>query len=232
MDEQPPKEYICQVCERIFFKRQVVALYTCRYDQRIMHESLPCNVDIHSLPISKGQHENQAESWICIICHKDLLENRVPRLATVNNLALVEQPSVLSQLNMLERHLISPAILFMKIISLIKSAQNDINGQVVCVKSNVNNTGSCLPRLPTEQSLITVKLKRRLEYKGHHMCQDINPENVRQALTWFKANNPVFCDINIDFSEFDSSLDDQLIANDSDQVAVSFSQVHYILHFT
>ena len=96
-------------------------------------------------------------------------------------------------------------------------AQKGINGQVVCVKSNVTNTATCLPRLPTEQSLIRVKLKRRLKYKGHHMCQDINPENIRQALTWLKANNPLFADINIDFTEFDTSLDDQLIANESDQ---------------
>ncbi|XP_072041446.1 uncharacterized protein [Amphiura filiformis] len=118
---------------------------------------------------------------------------------------------------MLERHLISPAILFMKMIPLIKGAQKGINGQVVCVKANVNNTAACLPRLPTEQSLIRIKLKRRLIYKGHHMCQDVNPENVRQALKWLKANNPVFEDIDINFDQFDSVLDDQLISGEHDQ---------------
>ncbi|XP_072048518.1 uncharacterized protein [Amphiura filiformis] len=209
--------YICQVCQRIFFKRQVVALYTSRYNESILLESLHSNVEIQSLPINKGQDQSHGEKWICNTCHSDLLANRVPRLATVNKLALVEQPHVLSELNMLERHLISPAILFMKMISLIKGAQKGISGQVVCVKFNVNNTAACLPRLPTEQSLIRIKLKRRLIYKGHHMCQDVNPENVRQALKWLKANNPVFEDIDINFDQFDSVLDDQLISSEHDQ---------------
>ncbi|XP_072048303.1 uncharacterized protein [Amphiura filiformis] len=98
-----------------------------------------------------------------------------------------------------------------------QGAQKGINGQVVCVKANVNNTAACLPRLPTEQSLIRIKLKRRLIYKGHHICQDVNPENVRQALKWLKANNPVFEDIDINFDQFDSLLDDQLISGEHDQ---------------
>ncbi|XP_072041439.1 uncharacterized protein [Amphiura filiformis] len=49
------------------------------------------------------------------------------------------------------------------------------------------------------------------------MCQDVNPENVRQALKWLKANNPVFEDIDINFDQFDSLLDDQLISGEHDQ---------------
>ena len=184
--------YICHICQRIFFKRQVKALYTNKYPQSILIQSLPCHVDIDALPVTKHQGNDEAKAWICYTCDQNLLANSVPKLSTVNKLALVQQPHVLSQLNMLERHLVSPAILFMKMIPLIKGAQKGISGQVVCVKSNVNDTAACLPRLPTEQSLIRVKLKRQLIYKGHHMCQDVNPENIRQALKWLKANNPVF----------------------------------------
>jgi hypothetical protein len=206
--------YTCQVCQRIFFKRQVLALYTNRYNQSILNESLPCHIDIKELPVSKDTIQEKV--WICQTCHKNLLDKCVPRLATINNLALVQQPYVLEGLNMLERHLVSPAILFMKMIPLIKGAQKGINGQVVCVKANVNDTAKCLPRLPTDQSLIRVKFKRRLAYEGHHMCQDINPNNIRQALAWLKANNPVFEDIDIDFDAFDSTLDDQLVSNSHD----------------
>ncbi len=209
--------FTCQVCQRIFFKRQVLALYTDRYNQSVLLESLPCHVNINTLPASRYENQTDEEIWICWTCHRDLLQNTVPKLASVNNLALVEQPHVLTKLNMLERHLVSPAILFMKMIPLIKGAQKGINGQVVCVKANVNDTATCLPRLPTDQSLIRVKLKRRLAYKGHHMCQDISPNNIRQALVWLKANNPVFDDINIDFDDFDCTLDDQLVSNSDDQ---------------
>ena len=211
--------YICQICQRIFFERQVTPLYKANYNQGILQESLPYNANINSIPLkaaSDSDNQRQEKMWICYTCHNNLLKNHVPILATVNKLSLVKQPCVLSKLNMLERHLISPAIVFMKMISLIKGAQKGINGQVVCVKSNVTNTTACLPRLPTEQSLIRVKLKRRLKYKGHHMCQNINPENIRQALLWLKEKNPVFVDIDIDFTEFEA-LDDQLIANESNQ---------------
>ena len=209
--------YICHICQRIFFKRQVKTLYTNKYPQSILIQSLPCHVDIDALPATKHQGNDEAKAWICYTCDQNLLANSVPKLSTVNKLALVQQPHVLSQLNMLERHLVSPAILFMKMIPLIKGAQKGISGQVVCVKSNVNDTAACLPRLPTEQSLIRVKLKRQLIYKGHHMCQDVNPENIRQALKWLKVNNPVFEDIEINFDEFESMLDDELICNDHDR---------------
>ena len=135
----------------------------------------------------------------------------VPKLAITNKLFLNEQPQELSRLNMLERHLVSPAIPFMKMVPLIKGAQNGINGQVVCVKADINNTAECLPRLPTDDSLIRVKLKRKLEYKGHHLCQDINPSNIRDALKWLKDHNPNYDNISINFDEFDSLSSDQLI---------------------
>ncbi|XP_072046834.1 uncharacterized protein [Amphiura filiformis] len=141
------------------------------------------------------------------------MSKHIPKLATVNGLALYEQPLVLSQLNMLERHLICPALPFMKMIPLIKGAQKGISGQVVCVKADITNTVQCLPRLPTDQSLIRVKLKRKLEYKGHHMCQDVNPTKVRKALYWLKVNNPEYQDIDINFDDFDTMLDDQLLRN-------------------
>ena len=96
-------------------------------------------------------------------------------------------------------------------IPLIKGAQKGIHGQVVCVKADVNNTAKCLPRLPTDQTLIRVKLKRKLEYRGHHMCQDVNPTKVKEALAWLKANNPNYEDIDVDFQAFDNMQHDQLM---------------------
>ena len=105
----------------------------------------------------------------------------------------------------------------MNMIPLMKGAQKGISGQVVCVKSNVNDTAACLPRLPTEQSLFRKKLKSQLIYKGHHMCQDVNTENIRQALKWLKDNNPVFENIEINVDEYESKLDDELTCNDHNQ---------------
>ncbi|XP_072042907.1 uncharacterized protein [Amphiura filiformis] len=207
--------YTCLICQRIFFKQQVRAFYQDTYNQRILLKCLPSDINIQDLP--RKEEKDKEVRWICKTCHPNMLSSCVPKLALVNKLSLQKIPPELSQLNMLERHLIAPAIPFMKMISLIKGAQKGITGQVVCVKADIDNTAQSLPRLPTDQSLIKVKLKRKLEYKGHHMCQAVNPTNVRQALIWLKPNNPEYEDIDINFDDFDAMLDDQLIQNNQHQ---------------
>ena len=205
-------KYICQICQRVHFKNQGQRFLKENYNQRILLKSFLPGFTIDTIPEPKNDKDDTI--WICTTCHKNIYKQKiVPKLAIVNNLSLHEIPPQLSQLNMLERHLIAPAIPFMKMVSLIKGAQKGIHGQVVCVKADVNNTAKCLPRLPNDESLIRVKLKRKLEYKGHHMCQDVNPTKVKTALAWLKDNNPNYDDIDIDFEEFDTMANDQLMHN-------------------
>ena len=206
-------KYICQICQRVHFKHQGQRFLKENYNEQILLKSFLPGFTIDTIP--EPENDDDDTIWICSTCHKNMHDQKiVPRLAIVNNLSLQELPPQLSQLNMLERHLIAPAIPFMKMVSLIKGAQKGIYGQVVCVKADVNNTVKCLPRLPTDESLIRVKLKRKLEYKGHHMCQDVNPTKVKEALSWLKDNNPNYDDIDIDFEEFDTMVDDQLMHNE------------------
>ena len=205
--------YICQICQRVHFKHQGQTFHKEKYNTRVLLKCFAPDSTIDQLPVPTDKHDHNV--WICNTCHQNIYKQRiVPRLATANKLNLHEIPPELSQLNMLERHLIAPAIPFMKMISLIKGAQKGIHGQVVCVKADVNTTAKCLPRLPTDESLIRVKLKRKLEYKGHHMCQDVNPTKVKQALSWLKDNNPNFEEIDVNFKDFDALADDELIHDD------------------
>ena len=201
--------YICEVCRRIFFKHQIIALKRDRYNRHALIKALPSRMVYDQLPSDGNQIDNP--KWLCKTCHENIVKFKIPTLATINKLGLHDQPNELSELNMLERHLIAPAILFMKMIILIKGSQKGIHGQVVCVKSDLNTVSQCLPRLPTDESLIRVKLKRKLEYKGHHMCQDINPARIRQALLWLKDNNSEYDNIEIDFHDLNGMLNDQLI---------------------
>ena len=205
--------YKCVICRRIHFKRQVVAFKTDKYNTRALQRALPSGTLFERLPTTNDN--NNHEAWICKTCHNTIkTKQTIPTLACINKLDLHEQPPQLSELNMLERHLISPAIPFMKMIPLIKGCQKGIHGQVVCVKSDINSTAQSLPRLPTDESLIRVKLKRKLNYKGHVMCQDVNPSRLQNGLLWLKDNNPEYEDIDIDFEEFDGMMDDQLIQDD------------------
>ncbi|XP_072023189.1 uncharacterized protein [Amphiura filiformis] len=204
--------FVCQICQRINFRHQVKILRKENYNQRILLKSLPPGVSIEDINVVEDRDDHR--TWICNTCHASMKAKRMPTIATVNGLNIQEQPPELSHLNMLERHLIAPAIPFMKMISLIKGAQKGVHGQIVCVKSDVNSVAQSLPRLPTDHSLIRVKLKRKLEYKGHHMCQDVNPSKIQSALVWLKENNPEYEDIDINFEAFDNMLDDQLIHSD------------------
>ena len=197
--------YKCEICNRIQFRSQVVKFDPAKYDENLLRKVIRSDVYCRT---------GKSDVYICKTCKSNIRNGRIPRLSSFNKLGISKQPNTLSELNMLERHLVSPALPFMKMINLIKGSQKGIHGQVVCVKADIENTVNCLPRLPTDESLIRVKLKRRLQYKGHQMCQDINPSKVRNALTWLKANNPLFEDIEIDFEEFDQMEDDQLIHND------------------
>ena len=197
--------YKCEVCNRIQFRSQVVKFDPAKYDEKLLRKVVSSDV---------YQKIGKSDVYMCKTCKSNIRNGKIPRLSSINKLGICKQPNILSELNMLERHLVSPALPFMKMINLIKGSQKGIHGQVVCVKADIENTVNCLPRLPTDESLIRVKLKRRLQYKGHQMCQDINPSKVRNALTWLKANNPLFEDIEIDFEEFDQMEDDQLVHND------------------
>ena len=197
--------YKCEACNRIQFRSQVVKFDPGKYDDNLLRKVISSDV-YHKI--------RKCDVYMCNTCKSNIRNGKIPRLSSFNKLGISKQPDTLSQLNMLERHLVSPALPFMKMINLIKGSQKGIHGQVVCVKADIENTVNCLPRLPTDESLIRVKLKRRLQYKGHQMCQDINPSKVRNALIWLKANNPLFEDIEIDFEEFNEMDHDQLVHND------------------
>ena len=70
--------------------------------------------------------------------------------------------------NTIAKHLMTP---FMKIVPLPKGQQKGLHGPVVCVPSNISSVIQTLPRQLSDNTLIKVKLKRKLEYKGHHLLQ-------------------------------------------------------------
>ena len=42
-----------------------------------------------------------------------------------------------------------------------------------------------------------MKLKRKLNYKGHYMYQSVRPEKMVIVLKWLKENNPLYSDIDV-----------------------------------
>ena len=51
-----------------------------------------------------------------------------------------------------------------------------------------------------------LKLKRKLEFKGHVYFQAVRPQFILQALEWLKINNPLYNNIKIDIDNISSNL--------------------------
>lgn len=105
-----------------------------------------------------------------------------------NNLEVAALPSILTDFNILEKHLVTPTIPFMKLVTLPKSFQKGICGPIVCVPADLSKTVHCLPRPLTDSTLIQVKLKRKLEYVGHHIHQVVDPLKKPSVCTYKNIN--------------------------------------------
>ena len=92
----------------------------------------------------------------------------------------------------IEKHLVTPVIPFMKIIPLPKGQQKGLHGPVVCVPSDISSLTHTLPRELSDDTLIKVKLKRKLQYKGHHLFQQVSMQKLRIAMEHLKAVNPYY----------------------------------------
>jgi len=105
---------------------------------------------------------------------------------------LSEIPPELSGLNALELRLISLRVPFMKMVALPSGKQRSIYGPAVNIPSKVDTICDVLPRLPSQSELVTLKLKRKVAYKGHYMYDYIRPQKILDALRYLKVNNPLY----------------------------------------
>ncbi|CAI5689566.1 unnamed protein product [Oreochromis niloticus] len=162
--------------------------------------------------------DERKREWICHTCHSHLKNGSMPVLAVANKLDLADIPPELSDLNILERHLIAKCIPFAKIIPLPKGRQRAIRGNVVCVPSEVQETVEALPRLRINSQVMRVKLKRRLSYKGHQLFQTVSWSKLVQALHKLKQIHPQYKDVSIrdDAELCDPTLPDEDEEDDDD----------------
>ena len=59
-----------------------------------------------------------------------------------------------------------------------------------------------------------LKLKRKLEFRGHVYFQAVRPQFILDALNWLKINNPLYNNITIDINNISANLT-SLEQNDS-----------------
>ena len=116
----------------------------------------------------------------------------MPNQASANGMELLDLPEDLASLNSLERHLVSPVIAFTRVQALPRSLMLGLHGPCVTVPADISQVTNVLPRQLDDSSLVKSKLKRKMEYKGHHLFMQVSPKNVFDAIKYLKSNKPDF----------------------------------------
>ena len=200
-------DYVCTCCHRMMYRKSVIPCNKAKYTkvsadviQKVFSSNLSC--------ISFD-----GKQWVCRTCDRTLKRGTMPLQAKANGLQLCQVPPELSGLNALELRLICLRVPFMKMVALPTGKQRSIHGPAVNVPSKVDTISEVLPRLPSQTEMVPLKLKRKVAYQGkwhiNHMYDYVTPQKPLDALRFLKAQNPLYCDIEIN-QQWLEEADDEL----------------------
>ena len=185
--------YVCIICNCTFYKRTV----------KIFREE--CYPSI--VPIIKTNVRSFDEKfYICVSCNKKCLKNQIPCQAVYNKFSFDVIPPCLQSLNCLESALISRRLLFKKIMIMPKGQFPKIKGAICNVPIDLQDSCNVLPRNDSNSGILFVKLKRKLQFKGHVYFQPVCPSKLNEALLFLKANNRLYADIEINLEQIPNEL--------------------------
>ena len=165
------------------------------------------------------------KQYICRTCHARVSKGQVPCQAVGTKLEVDRIPPELSVLEKLEQILIAQRIVFEKIVVMPKGQQRKIKGAICNIPVECDQTCTTLPRPPERSGIIMLKLKRKMEFRGHVYFQAVRPQLTLNALMWLKMNNPLYDNICIHIDKIDRhlktlqqndvNLDDSTLNNDN-----------------
>ena len=185
--------YVCVVCNRCLYRRSVVHFKVEKYvidAINIYHKVTSCDGNF----------------YICHTCHKKLNISEIPAQAVSNKLDIYDFPDDLSNLNRLEKAIISRRILFKKVTIMPKGQTPKLKGSICNVPIDTVDVANTLPQGADSNGIVMIKLKRKLVYRGHVYFEAVSPDAVRSALEYLKMNNPLYYDILIDIGQIPENL--------------------------
>ena len=185
--------YICVVCNRLLYRKTVLQFKKNNYN------SSSC--------LFSSVTSFNGNMYICNTCHATIKKkNKTPCQAVCNNLAVDDVPPELTRLEKLEQILVSQRIVFQKIVVMPKGQQKKIKGAICNVPVSCEDTCHVLPRPPDSSGIIKLKLKRKLQFRGHVYFQAVRPEVVLHALQWLQRNNELYQNVSINLQNIDREL--------------------------
>ena len=184
-------EYICSCCDQLWYRSSVTKCDANKYTK--------CTKNLLNVCIT-GKTSVDNNEWICLTCHSNLSNGKLPVCSKGNKMGFPVKPECLN-LTPLEERLISPRIPFMQIRELPRGGQLSIHGNVVNVPADVNSIVYTLPRPINESQTIPIKLKRKLSYKHHYQFQNVRPGKVLEAAKHLVKTSELFQNENIDVQD-------------------------------
>ena len=105
-------------------------------------------------------------------------------------LEVCELPKEFTDIRRLERVLVAKRLLFKKINIMPKGQSPKLKGALCNIPIDVVDVCNTLPRLADRNGVIIVKLKRKLQYRGHVYFESVRPSFILRFLQYLKLNNP------------------------------------------
>ena len=192
----------CVCCQRVMFQQSVVN-YDAVKEKIEKHEGLfekaIQNMDL--VPVILGKH------YLCLTCRKYLVKGSMPPMSHCNNLgfkyvgkkldltdddgnkigeySLTQEDIDNTNLTDLEQSLIARSLIFMKIHKLPRSGMGCVKDKLVYVPINESdnlNTLKTIIRTPSEAGILSVKVKRKQDFKQSYQEEYISIHKIIESL--------------------------------------------------
>ena len=136
-----------------------------------------------------------------------LLVNKISCQPVCNKLGIESLQEEFTTIQKLERTQVSRCIFFKKVVIMPKGQASKIKGTIYNVLvEDAKTYCNTLPRPADSNGLVIVKLKRKIEYRGHVLFESVRPEFVYSFLSYLKHNNHLYNSIDINLNNIPQSM--------------------------
>jgi hypothetical protein len=157
---------------------------------------------------------------VCKRCENKLRTKKIPIMALKNGLDFGEVPQELQNLTMTEQRMISicnSITTFVKIGHGATSQMATIGG-IAYLTNDITEYTKILPRPPSLSRIVYIRILKNIRAgesgPRSYTKFEIRPDNIRNALNWLKANNPLYADIKLDFRYLDDWASEEVVVHD------------------
>ena len=179
--------------------------------------------DIENFYFAHVNSDDDVVEYICKTCDTYLIKGRIPAQAVCNKLENFDVPEHFNDLRLLEKVLIARRLLFKKILTMPRGEFRKIRGTICNLPLDSPDVVTELPRGNDSNSIVILKLKRKLEYKGIVYYESVRPSILLEFLTFLKDNNPLYSDIELVTDNVPKQLLNLGTSDEDDDSEIDFS---------